>query len=259
MATEENWPELRQGTEQFRIGLAPVMLTPAGPAHCAARRIAWRRAKFWPTIRAWSGITCAAIWLRSCSGAECRSTAFIFGRGGGLGRSASAPPCRKAIAWWKGRACTPERPRVAVLSPYFPYPLSHGGAVRIYQPSAGDRARIRRRTVRFHGWRRRAGNGFDSGILRARGAGSQAPIPRAALVDRHTAGSARVSLAGHGRAIAKERGAFGFQVLQVEYTQLAPIWRRHPGGARRDLRPFRPDRAPRANACGVARFFPSNT
>ena len=32
----------------------------------------------------------------------------------------------------EGRPCSPERRRVAVLSPYFPYPLSHGGAVRIY-------------------------------------------------------------------------------------------------------------------------------
>jgi ribosomal-protein-alanine acetyltransferase len=31
-----------------------------------------------------------------------------------------------------GRELSPERPRVAVLSPYFPYPLSHGGAVRIF-------------------------------------------------------------------------------------------------------------------------------
>jgi ribosomal protein S18 acetylase RimI-like enzyme/glycosyltransferase involved in cell wall biosynthesis len=31
-----------------------------------------------------------------------------------------------------GCALTPGRARVAVLSPYFPYPLSHGGAVRIY-------------------------------------------------------------------------------------------------------------------------------
>jgi len=31
-----------------------------------------------------------------------------------------------------GRAESPERRRVAVLSPYFPYPLSHGGAVRIF-------------------------------------------------------------------------------------------------------------------------------
>src|SRR5213078_1440387 len=32
----------------------------------------------------------------------------------------------------EGRPCTEGRRRVAVLSPYFPYPLSHGGAVRIY-------------------------------------------------------------------------------------------------------------------------------
>jgi len=32
----------------------------------------------------------------------------------------------------EGRPVSPHRPRVAVLSPYFPYPLSHGGAVRIF-------------------------------------------------------------------------------------------------------------------------------
>jgi glycosyltransferase involved in cell wall biosynthesis len=31
-----------------------------------------------------------------------------------------------------GRPLDPARPRLAILSPYFPYPLSHGGAVRIY-------------------------------------------------------------------------------------------------------------------------------
>ena len=31
-----------------------------------------------------------------------------------------------------GRPLNPQRPRVAIVSPYFPYPLSHGGAVRIY-------------------------------------------------------------------------------------------------------------------------------
>jgi polysaccharide biosynthesis protein PslH len=31
-----------------------------------------------------------------------------------------------------GRPLDPRRPRVAIVSPYFPYPLSHGGAVRIY-------------------------------------------------------------------------------------------------------------------------------
>jgi glycosyltransferase involved in cell wall biosynthesis len=32
----------------------------------------------------------------------------------------------------EGRALNPGRRRVAIVSPYFPYPLSHGGAVRIY-------------------------------------------------------------------------------------------------------------------------------
>jgi hypothetical protein len=32
----------------------------------------------------------------------------------------------------EGRPLAPHRPRVAVLSPYFPYPLAHGGAVRIF-------------------------------------------------------------------------------------------------------------------------------
>src|SRR5438876_2505966 len=32
----------------------------------------------------------------------------------------------------EGRPLDPRRRRVAIVSPYFPYPLSHGGAVRIY-------------------------------------------------------------------------------------------------------------------------------
>jgi ribosomal-protein-alanine acetyltransferase len=33
---------------------------------------------------------------------------------------------------YEGRPLTPGRPRVAIVTPYFPYPLSHGGAVRIF-------------------------------------------------------------------------------------------------------------------------------
>ena len=32
----------------------------------------------------------------------------------------------------EGRPMSPRRRRIAVVSPYFPYPLSHGGAVRIF-------------------------------------------------------------------------------------------------------------------------------
>ncbi|MBK9169503.1 MAG: glycosyltransferase [Bryobacterales bacterium] len=38
----------------------------------------------------------------------------------------------EAVAVVDGRPTDPSRPRVAVLSPYFPYPLAHGGAVRIF-------------------------------------------------------------------------------------------------------------------------------
>lgn len=43
-------------------------------------------------------------------------------------RSLEAPGYRLL----EGRPFSPERRRVAVLSPYFPYPFSHGGAVRIF-------------------------------------------------------------------------------------------------------------------------------
>jgi polysaccharide biosynthesis protein PslH len=45
-------------------------------------------------------------------------------------RDRSVAPCRVQV--FDGRPADAARPRVAVLSPYFPYPLSHGGAVRIY-------------------------------------------------------------------------------------------------------------------------------
>ncbi len=43
-------------------------------------------------------------------------------------RSVVPTECRE----WEGRPLDKSRTRVAVLTPYFPFPLSHGGAVRIY-------------------------------------------------------------------------------------------------------------------------------
>ncbi len=43
-------------------------------------------------------------------------------------RSVVPSECRE----WAGRTPDLSRARVAILTPYFPYPLSHGGAVRIY-------------------------------------------------------------------------------------------------------------------------------
>ena len=46
--------------------------------------------------------------------------------------AASVPPSGVRIEVFDGRALREGKPRIAVLTPYFPFPLSHGGAVRIY-------------------------------------------------------------------------------------------------------------------------------
>jgi glycosyltransferase involved in cell wall biosynthesis len=121
----------------------------------------------------------------------------------------------------EGRACSPERRRVAVLSPYFPFPLSHGGAVRI-----------------FHLLRELARE-FDIELFAFTDGDEEpaaAPVlefcARVVLVRKPRYREPRWSTvappevhefqspAMH-QAIAQERRAFGFQLLQVEYTHLA--------------------------------------
>jgi ribosomal protein S18 acetylase RimI-like enzyme len=127
--------QLRQRFRAYRIGLAPVLLTPD------ARYRTLRRAAFLlaPTkILAYNQRlerhhlrvgTAIASWL--------------FLRGVPVDRIFLRP---KWLAPWKkdrsiyptsiqeieGRPLSPRRRPIAVLSPYFPYPLSHGGAVRIF-------------------------------------------------------------------------------------------------------------------------------
>jgi glycosyltransferase involved in cell wall biosynthesis len=119
----------------------------------------------------------------------------------------------------EGRICTPGRRRVAVLSPYFPFPLAHGGAVRIYN--------LLREMARD----------FDIELF-AFSDGPVEPAPvldfcaRIALVEKPRYREPRWSsllppevhefrsTAMH-QALAEERRAFGYETLQVEYTQLA--------------------------------------
>ncbi|HXK04034.1 MAG TPA: hypothetical protein VMS37_16645, partial [Verrucomicrobiae bacterium] len=131
VATEENWPLLRRELRPFRIGLVPVML---GPEHGALRRAAYRLAPH--KILAYNSRLERHHLRPTLAG-------FLFWRGVPLDRiylrpwwwpwpkreRSSAPAGHEVI---EGRPCTPGRRRVAVLSPYFPFPLSHGGAVRIY-------------------------------------------------------------------------------------------------------------------------------
>jgi glycosyltransferase involved in cell wall biosynthesis len=220
VATEKNWPELRHELRKYRVGLAPVMLTrEPNPLRREAYRLAPRK------ILAYNS-RLERHHLRF------NLASFLFWRGVPLDRIYLRP-------WWwpwpkrehsvtpngyrvlEGRACSPERGRVAVLSPYFPYPLSHGGAVRI-----------------FHLLREMARE-FDVELLAFTDGDEEpdaAPLlefcARVVLVHKRRYHEPRwSSLAppevyefyspAMGKAIAEERRAFGFQLLQVEYTHLA--------------------------------------
>ena len=220
VATEANWPELRRELRRYRIGLAPVMLT-RQPS--ALRRAAYRLAP--RKILAYNS-RLERHHLRPSL------ASFLFWRGVPLDRIYLRP-------WWwpwpkrertvtpagdrvlEGRPCSPERRRIAVLSPYFPYPLAHGGAVRIFN--------LLRETARQ----------FDVELFAFTDDDAEPPAApvlefcaRVVLVTKPRYREPRWSTllppevhefrspAMH-RAIARERAAFGFEALQVEYTQLA--------------------------------------
>jgi len=220
LATEENWPELRLELKRYRIGLAPVMLTRQPNA---LRRAAYKLAP--RKILAYNS-RLERHHLRF------NLASFLFWRGVPLDRIYLRPwwwpwPKRertlvnKGYRAMEGRATSPERRRVAVLSPYFPYPLSHGGAVRIYN--------LLREMARE----------FDVELLAFFDTGDEpetAPLlkfcARLALVRKPRYREPRWSTLlppevhefhspGMLWALAEERRAFGFELLQVEYTQLA--------------------------------------
>ena len=220
VATEDNWPKLRRELRKFRIGLAPVML---GGRPSALRRAAYRLAP--RKILAYNS-RLERHHLR------CDLASFLFWRGVSLDRIYLRP------RWWpwpkrehsitpldyrvlEGRACSPERRRVAVLSPYFPFPLSHGGAVRIFN--------LLREIARE----------FDVELFAFTDSDEDpeaVPIlefcARVVLVRKPRYREPRWSTVAPPevhefqspamqQALTGERGAFGFQLLQVEYTHLA--------------------------------------
>ena len=147
VATVENWPAMRRELRKYRIGQAPVML---GDTGSALRRAAYRLAP--RKILAYnSRLERHHLRLDLAS--------FLFWRGVPLDRIYLRP-------WWwpwkkrehgifpagyhvmEGRACSPQRKRIAVLAPYFPYPLAHGGAVRVVRAASGAPSRRRLRASR---------------------------------------------------------------------------------------------------------------
>ena len=218
VATEENWQQLRRELKPYRIGLAPVMLTKESSA---LRRAAYRLAPH--KILAYnSRLERHHLRLELSS--------LLFWRGVPLDRIHLRP-------WWwpwkkrersnvpegyrvlEGHACTEGRRRVAVLSPYFPFPLSHGGAVRIYN--------LVREIARE----------FDVELFAfTDGAVELAPVlefcARVVLVEKPRYREPRWSTLlppevhefrspAMRQALIEERRAFSYEALQVEYTQLA--------------------------------------
>ena len=126
---------LRRKFRGLRVGLAPVLFT-ADPRFRPLRLAAFLLA---PTkILAYnSRLERHHLKLRTAI------ASWLFLRGVCLDRIFLRP---RWLCPWKrdrsvqpqshrlldGRPFSPERRRVAVLSPYFPYPFSHGGAVRIF-------------------------------------------------------------------------------------------------------------------------------
>jgi glycosyltransferase involved in cell wall biosynthesis len=219
--TPQNWPEMRRVLKRHRIGLAPVLLgTESHALRRAAYFLAPRKILAYNTRleRHHLGINLAS---------------FLFWRGVPLDRiylrprwwpwprreRSTVPPGHRVL---EGRVCSPERKRVAVLSPYVPYPLSHGGAVRIFNLL------------------REIACEFDVELLAFTDSGSEtetAPLlefcARILLVEKPRYREPRWSSLlppevhefrspAMRRAIEEQRRDFGFQVLQVEYTQLAP-------------------------------------
>jgi glycosyltransferase involved in cell wall biosynthesis len=225
--TEENWPSIHRELRRYRIGLAAVMLS--GQPN-SLRRSAYLRAP--RKILAYnSRLERHHLRLNLSS--------FLFWRGVPLDRIHLRP-------WWwpwpkrdrsvmprdfrilEGRPCENGRRRIAVLSPYYPFPLAHGGAVRI-----------------FHLLRELASE-FDVELFVFTDAAAEietAPLvefcARLVLVEKpryreprwstllpadvHEFRSLamRQALARERSSLQQDRRAFGFELLQVEYTQLA--------------------------------------
>jgi ribosomal protein S18 acetylase RimI-like enzyme/glycosyltransferase involved in cell wall biosynthesis len=217
--------QLRKRFRAYRIGLAPVLL--GGDRRSRAlRRAAFLRA---PTkILAYNGrLERHHLRLRTAI------ASLLFVRGVSLDRIFLRP---KWLVPWKtdrstypnkieeigGREMSPRRRRIAVVSPYFPFPLAHGGAVRI-----------------FNLLREMSGE-FDVVLLAFRDAETKDDLrpvldlcARVILADKPRYREPRWSTLSPPevhefrspamlRAIARVRSEHKIEAVQIEYTMLAP-------------------------------------
>jgi glycosyltransferase involved in cell wall biosynthesis len=218
LVTEENWPKIKRELRPYRIGLVPVML---GRDHRALRRAAYRlaphkilaynsrleRHHLRPSLASllfYLGVPLDRIYLRPWWWPWPKREHSVIPRG------------YKVI---EGRSCSTARRRVAVLSPYLPYPLSHGGAVRIYNLLREIAAEFDVELFAF-----RDGDAVigDLPDFCARIVVVEKPRyrePRWSTLAPPEVHEYRSN--AMRQALAEEKRAFGYEVLQVEYTQLA--------------------------------------
>ncbi len=218
--TSDNWPTMRRELRRYRIGLAAVMLSRepdklrraaylVAPRKILAYNSRLERHHLRPNLSSflfWRGVPLDRIHLRPWWWP-------------GPKRDRSVVPQNYRIL--EGRPCDASRRRIAVLSPYFPYPLAHGGAVRIYNLLREMAAEFDIELFAF------AGDGPEE---------EAAPVlaicARLVLVEKPRYREPRWSTllppdvhefrsVAMRRALAEERRSFGFELLQVEYTQLA--------------------------------------
>jgi ribosomal protein S18 acetylase RimI-like enzyme len=135
LSTWQIYRQLRRRFRKYRIGQAPLLFD-RDPQYRALRRAAFL---YLPTkILAYN-----ARLERHHLSVGAAIASFLFVNGVPLDRIFLRP---KWLVPWKkdrsiypskvhemeGRPMSPRRRRVAVISPYFPFPLAHGGAVRIF-------------------------------------------------------------------------------------------------------------------------------
>jgi ribosomal-protein-alanine acetyltransferase len=117
---DESFSTLRARFRKYRIGLMPALMPiPRAAWMLAPRRILAHNSRLERhhlrlSIASWlflRGVPLDRIFLRPFSGETVRPTGH------------------RVI---EGRARNAKRKRIAVLTPYFPYPLAHGGAVRMF-------------------------------------------------------------------------------------------------------------------------------
>jgi len=217
--------QLRRRFRHYRIGLAPVLLD-RDPRYRPLRRAAFL---YTPTKILAYNRRLERHHLRLGSAIA----SFLFVRGMPLDRIFLRP---KWLAPWKqdrsvypekieeiaGREISPRRRPIAIVSPYFPYPLAHGGAVRIFNL-------LREMSCEF--------DIFLFAFRDAETAEDLRPVldlcARVILADKARYREPRWSTLlppevhefqspAMSRALARIRAGYKIEAVQVEYTMLAP-------------------------------------